>query len=469
MSRRASNRHLARVALRCAFALITAVIPAQAGISLTAVYSFDGTNGRSPLALVQSSDGNFYGTAHLGGIGYVGQEESGNGTVFRLAGNGTFTTTVWLGGVNGSAPANLIMGVDGHFYGTTFNGTNGWGSLFQLNSDGSMANPNLGPFDGSTHGSLPVGLVQDRDGVVYGVTENSWPGQGTLFKIDTNGVFTTLTQFYSTNGVYPGALLRGKDGSLYGVTMLGGASNLGAVFKATSAGDLFNVFSFDTNNPSPSWLIQCTDGDLYGTTADYYYSGTGYGTVFRMTTNGSLVWSFAFNGTNGSKPVWLMQATDGNLYGTTQKGGNGYTGVPNSGNGTIFKMTPGGSLTTLAALDGANGANPFMLIQATDGDFYGTAEKGGTNHIAYGGDGTIFRLTFRPPPAFTSAARTGNSLALTWSAVTGLTYQVQFSTNLLSPGWSNLGGTVVATNETMLTTDTIGVGPRRFYRIVLFP
>jgi uncharacterized repeat protein (TIGR03803 family) len=136
-------------------------------------------------------------------------------------------------------------------------------------------------------------------------------------------------------------------------------------------------------------LVQATNGNLYGTTWD----GGGYGTVFKITPSGTLttLYSFCFEGgtcTDGAEPyAGLVQATDGDLYGTTYGGGA-------SNAGTIFKITSSGTLTTLYSFCSqggcADGKNPFAgLVQASNGDLYGTTYSGGTR----GGGGTVFKIT----------------------------------------------------------------------------
>src|SRR5580693_6202004 len=99
-----------------------------------------------------------------------------------------------------------------------------------------------------------------------------------------------------------------------------------------------------------------------------------------------------FNGANGTQPTALIQASDGNYYGTTEGGGSGY--------GTIFQLTPAGTLTTIytfasatgnAQLPGPDGAGPFALIEGADGNFYGTTSLGGTFGNLTEGGGTIFK------------------------------------------------------------------------------
>jgi uncharacterized repeat protein (TIGR03803 family) len=128
-------------------------------------------------------------------------------------------------------------------------------------------------------------------------------------------------------------------------------------------------------------LVLGADGNFYGTTDAAGSSADG--TVFKMTPTGSITTLVSFNGTNGVQPRGsLIQGSDGSFYGTTYGGGT-------SSDGTVFKITPSGSLTTLYSFNGTLGAEPYgALVQGTDGNFYGTTAIGGV-----GGDGTVFQLT----------------------------------------------------------------------------
>jgi uncharacterized repeat protein (TIGR03803 family) len=137
------------------------------------------------------------------------------------------------------------------------------------------------------------------------------------------------------------------------------------------------VHSFDgTDGEYPiGVLVQVTNGDLYGTT--YEGGANGDGTVFKITPSGTLTTLYSFCSqsgcADGSGPEGgLVQATNGDVYGTTSAGGA-------NGDGTVFKITLGGTLTTLHSFDGTDGAYPEALVQATNGDFYGTASAGGAN------------------------------------------------------------------------------------------
>src|SRR5262249_30712969 len=145
-------------------------------------------------------------------------------------------------------------------------------------------------------------------------------------------------------------LLQGRDGSFYGTTAYGGTNDVseggdGTVFKITSAGSLTRLVSFNnTNGNDPeAALVQTSDGTLYGTTA--YGGANGDGVAFKVTTNGVFTNLLSFNGANGAQPLAIYAlGTDGILYGSTSA--SGLNNVP-GGNGTIFKITTNGALNTL--------------------------------------------------------------------------------------------------------------------------
>jgi uncharacterized repeat protein (TIGR03803 family) len=152
------------------------------------------------------------------------------------------------------------------------------------------------------------------------------------------------------------APIQGTDGYFYGTTWGGGSGGYGTVFRVTTNGALTTLASFyNTNGAVPqAGLTLGTDGNFYGTTTGYYNSG-GYGSVFRVTANGALTTLVYFGGTNGANPAAaaLTLGTDGSFYGTTSKGGSSY--VPNlgaMGYGTVFRVTTNGALTTLYSFAG---------------------------------------------------------------------------------------------------------------------
>jgi uncharacterized repeat protein (TIGR03803 family) len=177
----------------------------------------------------------------------------------------------------------------------------------------------------------------------------------------------------------------GRDGYLYGTTVWGGAIGYGTVFRLGGTLTTLHSLSFDDGAQPMASLVLATDGSLYGTTWDGGAPHYGYGTVFKITPSGTFTKLYSFgNGDDGSRP-WaaLIQATDGNLYGTTSDGGYG--------SGTVFAITPGGTLTTLYSFFYYEGATPYAaLLQASNRQLYGTAASGG--QYGYGAVFVLERL-----------------------------------------------------------------------------
>jgi uncharacterized repeat protein (TIGR03803 family) len=271
-----------------------------------------------------------------------------------------------------------------------------------------------------TNGAAPNALVQATDGNLYGTTAEGGDhfcnargnyGCGTVFKITTSGKLTTLYNFCPhldcADGKYASGLIQGTDGNFYGTTFEGGAHfckmrkrnyGCGTIFKITPASKLKTLYSFcpqggkickDGAAPDAG-LIQATDGNFYGTTS--VGGANNDGTIFKITPSGMLTTLHSFDGTDGATPyAGLVQATNGNFYGTTAYGGasSDCYGGPC---GTVFKITPSGTLTTLHSFDGTDGEYPYAgLVQGTDGNFYGTTFDGGGYGVYPGG--TIFKIT----------------------------------------------------------------------------
>jgi uncharacterized repeat protein (TIGR03803 family) len=260
--------------------------------------SFNGLNGALPGGeIVRDCDGSFFGTTFFGG-------QWGGGTVFRLTREGRIRTIHNFRGNDGTRSSGLVRGVDGYFYGITYEGgfglafpfSFGDGTIFRMSCDGAVdtlckfGNPTNTDSGIAVPGKHPTGeLIQCNDGFFYGVTQGDLPHEGTfpasVFKFDANGTFSTLHYFDDSqgDGVDPaGPLLTGYDGSLYGVTTLGGASGYGTIFKISPSGTFLNLVSFNgTNGCSPvSGLIKGEDGHLYGTTyGDDFFPGT----LFRLS------------------------------------------------------------------------------------------------------------------------------------------------------------------------------------------
>jgi uncharacterized repeat protein (TIGR03803 family) len=345
----------------------------------------DGSNPQAPL--VQGIDGNLYGTTFGGGA-------SDWGTVFKLTLGGVETVlhSFTGGNTDGIQPdAALIQASDGNFYGTTSNGgPSGGGTVFKITPAGVESVLHFFNFL-TADASIPfAALIEGTDGNFYGTSNSGGPGNAsTIFKITPAGVETVIYSF--VGGVADGqgpfcALLQGKDGNFYGTTHQGGPSDDGTVFKITPSGVETVLHSFaggiDGSLPLAS-LIQDSGGNFYSTTINGGASQSG--SFFKITPTGTVTTVYSFNSAaEGQNPGGLIQASDGNFYGTTTNGGtNGY--------GTVFMVTPAGLETVLHSFSGGttDGGNPgAALIQGSDGNMYGTTAGGGTNY-----NGTVFTIT----------------------------------------------------------------------------
>jgi uncharacterized repeat protein (TIGR03803 family) len=421
--------------------------------TLQSIYSFTSTNGENPSALTLGNDGNFYATTPT-------DAGAGNpGTVFQVTTNGALTTLVPLSGAKGVEPeAALTLGPDGKFYGTAWGGgIKGVGTVFSVTTNGALTS--VASFS-LTNGAFPTAaLTLGQDGNFYGTTfyggitnATYLSGSGTVFRVTTNGMLRMLFAFNRTNGANPfAALTLGNDGNFYGTTREGGIVNaaypngMGTVFQVTTNGTLSTLAFFEgTNGAGPAAALTLgNDGNFYGTTQ---LGGSGrYGTLFQMASNGTLTALVLFAVTNGSYPEAAMTlGTDGNFYGTTSQGGT------NGGYGTIFQATTNGALTTLVALAGTNGANPATsLTLGNDGNFYGTTSGGGS-----GEDGTVFRLLLRPvitiqPQSQTNYAGATVTFSVTATSFYPASYQWLSNDTMLANG-GNISG---ATNSTLTITD----------------
>ena len=293
---------------------------------------------------------------------------------------------------DGDTPrGGLIQATDGNLYGTTNDGgSNGFGTVFKITPSGTLTTLyNFCSEPDCPDGTYPeTGVIQATDGNFYGTTGS------TVFKITPSG---TLIFDVAVDGV-PNGLIQASDGNFYGTTYGGGANSDGTVFKITpSGGTLTTLYSFCSKGTYPdctdgdvlyAGLVQGADGNFYGTTTNG--GANSAGTVFKITPSGKFATLYSFCSqpycTDGSNPeAGLIQATDGNFYGTTPIGG-----AYKHHWGTVFKITPGGALTTPHSFgkDRALGNGPVGLMQATNGNFYGMTHTGGTSD-----DGTIFRLS----------------------------------------------------------------------------
>jgi uncharacterized repeat protein (TIGR03803 family) len=406
---------------------------------LTQLYAFQynaGTisnypDGQSPMAeLIQGADGNYYTTTFAGGSGACPDDVEGLtpgcGAVVKITPAGVFSVlySFPLDSSNNTTPngmypvAGLVQAPDGNFYGVASGGGSsgtdfcqpvtgifGCGTIFKLTPNGTLTL--LYSFCGgygcgslATDGADPRGRLVYANGYLYGTTQqggvyNGYYNSGIIFRISLSGTYEIVHIFSGCCGTGDGespsaGLTLGSDGNLYGTTQWGGTSGNGTVFKMTPDGTVTILHSFLSDDPNGTEplgaLIEASDGNLYGTC----YSGgaSERGTVFRISKTGVLKKLYDFttaSGNAGYNPqAGVIQASDGNLYGTA--GGGGGDDI-----GTIYQLTLGGVATLEASFGGPSGYSPVgALLQGSDGRLYVTTpDGGGVNSNGVSDDGTI--------------------------------------------------------------------------------
>jgi uncharacterized repeat protein (TIGR03803 family) len=406
--RQAKHSCMAAILLAMFIAIVVfagVAVRAQAQ-TFNVLYSFEGLNeneGQNPYGLVQGINGFLYGVTAGGG-----QKDSLDGVFFKISTSGNLTNLCSFFytehcQAGGDPLAAVSIASNGDFYGTD----NG-GQVWQLTPTGKLKVL----YKADNPGHAP--LIQASNGDLYGV---NYGGQyancgdsycGSVFKLTTSGKETTLYSFCADeqsgvciDGQYPSyALVEGSDGNLYGTTSAGGNDGVndgyGTMFKITLDGTLTTIYNFPGGTPPSSALIEGADGNFYGTTldggTDQY--GTLGGTFFKATPSGDVTFLYNFcslpNCADGEQPQNLYLATDGNFYGIALFGGA-------NGLGTIFQITPSGTLTTLLSFDGTNGnAQQWSnsLMQDTNGILYGTVGGGGAGYPNCPGTcgGVVFSL-----------------------------------------------------------------------------
>ncbi len=326
----------------------------------------------------------------------------------------------------------LLRAKDGNLYGTTSYGSDVIGGvLFQLTPDGTRTD--IYKFDHLTGPFAPNDLHQAADGSFYGTTKNGGANYaGTVFKVTADGTMATLASFPRDASGSPTVLLAG-DGSYYSTTRPGifGVTNPGGwIYKLTPDGTLTTLHTFNVSDGFyPSALIQATDGNFYGTT--YQGGSSNLGTVFKITPDGTLTTLHNFTSAEGVLPLTsLLQANDGNFYGTTSAGG--------VGKGTVFKMTAdGGVLTTIHTFVAGEGNSPTAaLVQDSDGNFYGSASGYYVGLTGGGPNSILFKVTLD------GTLTTLHTFASNESSPTSLPLLPDGAGNFFGVGGGSVGGTI---------------------------
>lgn len=385
------------VFLFCAFIGLGAGAYAQ---NFGVVFAFrSGEPGSTP---VQGRDGYLYGTAY--------GDDNSCGSIYRVSTSGVGGTLFQFDAA--TCPSGLVLATDGNFYGVASGGTANFGEIYRITSAGAYTV--VYNFQGLSDGAYPVYVpIQASDGSLYGVTYGiSQQSSGTIYKFSAAGSVTTIFSLSldgSQGTTFSSPVTQAADSNLYVTTYEGGQFNCGTILKLTTGGELLSQYNFECKKEGEypfGAVLQATDGNLYGTTTAGGYvtkrCSEGCGTIYQLTPDGVLTLIHLFQefdwwdaeGSEGG----LAEGTDGNLYGVSTGGGSSY--------GTIYMTSTGGdetpiwSSTCASRGDGCIPETPLM--QDTNGTFYGTFSHGGAHE-----KGTLYSMDMGLSPFITFVQPTG--------------------------------------------------------------
>jgi len=276
--------------------------------SFCAQYPSCGTDGVAPLQLLQATNGKLYGITTGGGA-------NGYGTVFEITQAGVTNTLYSFCAqkncTDGKNPASLLQGADGNFYGTARMGGNytgswceidGCGTIFRVTQTGKLFT--MHTFAG-TDGRDPGALVQATDGNFYGAAgAGGINSEGTIFEITPTGTLTTLHTFAYADGEYPNSLMQATDGNFYGTTAAGGADSGGTIYKLSTGLGPF-VETLPTGGKVGARIL-ILGNDLKGTTK-VAFNGTPAG--FVVISNTEIKASVPTGATTGTVTVTTPSGT----------------------------------------------------------------------------------------------------------------------------------------------------------------
>jgi uncharacterized repeat protein (TIGR03803 family) len=472
--------------------LITLTLAGQLSAeSYRILHSFGDSSGDgyASVAGLALDGGTLYGTTISGGKG-------GNGTLFKLSTDGTGFTNVhnfsWSDGAN---PGAGVVCSDGVLYGTTESGGDtGNGTVFKVNTDGSghtviKSFPALVPefFGTNSDGAKPRGdLVLDGN-TLFGTTFfGGAAGNGTVFKINTDGSDFTVLQTFSatfqgtnnvsgnvfvhgtnTDGANPIAGLTLAGDTLYGTTFYGGVFSNGVIFKIQKDGSGFGVLRYfpplvaDTNgfgtnsDGANAWAGVALSGDeLYEMTVngENLYDGT----LFKLKTNGDdYVVLKHYLSADGAFPHTAPIVSGDTLYGTTFAGGD-------TNRGTIFKVhTDGSNYTVFKSLNPTDGFYSYSRFVLSGSTLYGTTDYGGTH-----GNGVVFAFGV-PPEILTAEGGFGvqsNAFGFNVSGISNQVVVIEACSNLTGVQWVPLQTNVLGNAAIHFSDPHWTNYPGRFYR-----
>jgi uncharacterized repeat protein (TIGR03803 family) len=458
-------------------------------------------SGATPVGMSAGSDGKFYLVC--------------SGGLFSFNPDGTGTAVRWFftftGGDASRPTTALVEGTNGRLYGGT------GGALFSLNKDGG--NPAVLPFGASTV------LLQASDGLLYGLESIGFGDTIAYFSrvnLDGSGA-TNFFNSPAEAGGYLYSLQEGSDGKLYGTGGYGGILGGGTVFRVNKDGSGFvvlhdfevNYFTYENPPYGPTYLFEGSDGKLYGTctsgggSAEAHYN---FGSVFRINRDGSGYTNIhVFDDTNTFIFLpngRLIEASDGRLYGTVggnsvyglNKDGSSYAvlrtippqdqiavfGLTEGNDGYLYgfgtgydpgpfygPVTPGGiyrlkkdgtDYCVLHQFSAAPGEQSFPVgwpLQASDGVFYGSTERGGPNNL-----GTVFRFTTSPflQDVALTIGRDGDSMSICWPTAASA-FRLQYTDDLTPAAVWNDVTSGFSTNGANICVAPMPGPPARFYRL----
>jgi uncharacterized repeat protein (TIGR03803 family) len=388
---------------------------------------FDGDPSESvpPGVIAQSRGGYLVSTSDMASNG-------GFGEAFRVTTSGSLAILHQFSLAEPGHPfSGLILGRDGLFYGTAaFGGASSTGSIFKMTPTGVITTLHEFGDGPDLHPAAPP--VQSLYGDFYGTTAGDWGNDdpssnpGSVYKVDSADNYTLLHALALDDGTNPFSPLVQSPTNFwfYGTTRRGGVNGNGTIFRIDSEGDFQVVHNFTgADGGSPVALIQANDGNFYG------IASTGgaddKGVIFRMTPSNQVTVLYTFTGGDDGWALGgsLVQGSDGFLYGTAQNGGG-------ENEGTLFRIsTSGQNFTVLHSFHLASGLQPITLMQHTNGFFYGYTNAGGPLHGESSTYGVFFRLDMGLPP-FVTFLNTYGRVGMTVSLLgDGFTSDSQVSFN----------------------------------------